>query len=78
MRYTGPKNRIARREGMDLGLKTLGSKSQTRLINKLNVPPGQHGAKKRRKVSERGIQLREKQKLRVSKKEILLCICLNI
>jgi len=64
MRYTGPKNRIARREGMDLGLKTVGSKSQTRLLNKLNVPPGQHGAKKRRKISERGIQLREKQKLR--------------
>lgn len=64
MRYTGPKNRIARREGIDLSLKTLGSKSHTRLLNKLNVPPGQHGTRKRRKVSERGIQLREKQKLR--------------
>lgn len=64
MRYLGPKNRIARREGMDLGLKTPGSKSQTRLLNKLNIPPGQHGVKKRKKVSERGAQLREKQKLR--------------
>lgn len=64
MRYLGPKNRIARREGMDLGLKTPGSKSQTRLLNKLNIPPGQHGVKKRKKVSERGVQLREKQKLR--------------
>ncbi len=64
MRYTGPKNRIARREGIDLGLKTPGSKSHARLLKKLNVLPGQHGTRGRRKVSERGIQLREKQKLR--------------
>ncbi|MFZ6035053.1 MAG: 30S ribosomal protein S4 [Patescibacteria group bacterium] len=64
MRYTGPKNRIARREGVDLGLKTPGSKSHARLLKKLNVLPGQHGTRGRRKVSERGIQLREKQKLR--------------
>ena len=64
MRYTGPKNRIARREGTDLGLKTPGSKSHARLLNKLNVLPGQHGVRTRRKISERGLQLREKQKLR--------------
>lgn len=64
MRYLGPKNRIARREGMDLGLKTPGSKSQNRLLNKLNIPPGQHGIKKGKKISERAFQLREKQKLR--------------
>ncbi len=64
MRYTGPKNRIARREATDLGLKTLGSKSHARLLKKLNVLPGQHGTRGRRKVSERGFQLREKQKLR--------------
>ncbi len=64
MRYRGPKNRIARREGVDLELKTLGSKSHARLLKKLGVPPGQHGLRKRRKVSERGTQLREKQKLR--------------
>ena len=64
MRYTGPRNRIARREGIDLGLKTPGSKSHARLLKKLNVPPGQHGLRLRRKVSERGVQLREKQKLR--------------
>lgn len=64
MRYTGPKNRIARREGVDLGLKTPGSKSHARLLKKLNIPPGQHGAKKRRKVSGWATQLREKQKLR--------------
>ncbi|KKQ02164.1 MAG: 30S ribosomal protein S4 [Candidatus Roizmanbacteria bacterium GW2011_GWA2_36_23] len=64
MRYTGPKNRISRREGVDLGLKTPGSKSHARLLKKLNVMPGQHGTRTRRKVSERGYQLREKQKLR--------------
>ena len=65
MRYLGPKNRIARREGIDLGLKTPGSKSHARLLKKLNVPPGQHGGNtRRRKISERAVQLREKQKLR--------------
>jgi len=64
MRYLGPKNRISRREGVDLELKTVGSKSHARLLKKLGVPPGQHGLRKRKKVSERGTQLREKQKLR--------------
>lgn len=64
MRYTGPKNRIARREGMDLGLKTIGTKSHASLLKKLNVLPGQHGTRGRRKVSERGKQLRETQKLK--------------
>lgn len=65
MRYVGPKNRIARREGTDLGLKTLGSKSHARLLKRLNILPGQHGAKGgRRKVSEHASQLREKQKMR--------------
>ena len=49
---------------MDLGLKTPGSKNHARLLNKLTVLPGQHGVRRRRKTSERGIQLREKQKLR--------------
>ena len=64
MRYTGPRNRIARREGIDLGLKTPGSKSHARLLRKINISPGQHGTKRKRKLSERGSQLREKQKLR--------------
>jgi small subunit ribosomal protein S4 len=64
MRYTGPRNRIARREGVDLGLKTPGSKSHLRLLRRLNVLPGQHGVKGRKRYSERGEQLREKQKLR--------------
>src|SRR3989338_9888588 len=66
MRYTGPRNRISRREGMDLGLKTPGSKAHASLLRKLNILPGQHGTgtRRRRKQSERGKQLREKQKLR--------------
>jgi len=65
MRQIGPKNRIARREGMDLGLKTVGSKSHARLLKKISILPGQHGSsKRRRKISEHGMQLREKQKLK--------------
>ena len=64
MRYTGPRNRIARREGIDLGFKTPGSKSHERLLKKLNVPPGQKGSRGRRKFSDHSRQLREKQKLR--------------
>jgi len=64
MRYTGPRNKISRREGVDLGLKTIGSKSHARLLKKLNIPPGEHGGRGKRKISERGVQLREKQKLR--------------
>ena len=49
---------------MDLGLKTPGSKSHASLLRRLSVLPGQHGLKRRRKLSERSRQLREKQKLR--------------
>lgn len=64
MRYTGPKNKIARRQTADLGLKTTGSKAHASLLKKMNVKPGQHGARYRRKVSEHARQLIEKQKLR--------------
>ena len=56
MRYTKAKNRLSRREGVDLGLK---SKAPRRL----EQLPGAHGAaKKFGKASEFGQQLREKQK----------------
>lgn len=64
MRYTGPKNRLARREGIDLGLKTPGTKSYTLLTRRLNIIPGQHGVSRRRKLTDYGIQLREKQRLK--------------
>ena len=59
-RQTGSKNKLARRAGIDLGLKTNGVK----LSRRLNIPPGQHGRKGSRKQSEYGIQLREKQKVK--------------
>lgn len=61
-RNTGPKNRLARREGVDLGLKTVGSRSHTSLLRRLTTPPGMHGQKRSRRSSDFGIQLREKQK----------------
>ena len=54
-RYTGPKTRIARKFGEAIFGPDKG-------LSKKNYPPGQHGANKRRKTSEYGIQLREKQK----------------
>jgi len=63
-RYTGPKNRLARREGMDLGLKTIGSHAHASMLKRLTIIPGQHGVKGRRKTTGYGIQLREKQKVK--------------
>lgn len=64
MRYTGPKNKIARRENTDLGLKTTGTKAHSSLLKKINIKPGQHGTtRSRRKMSEHARQLREKQKV---------------
>jgi small subunit ribosomal protein S4 len=56
-RYTGPKRRLSRREGIPLTTKDVKS-----LERKGAVPPGQHGLKRKRKLSEYGVQLREKQK----------------
>ncbi|MCS4504069.1 30S ribosomal protein S4 [wastewater metagenome] len=60
-RYTGPTCKLARREGTDLSLKSgvrpLDSKC------KLDTPPGQHG-QRRTRLSDYGLQLREKQKVR--------------
>ena len=56
-RYTGPKHRLARREGVNILDKT----SQS-LQRRLNVPPGIHGRKRKKRLSEYGTQLREKQK----------------
>ena len=63
-RYTGPKNRLARREGMDLGMKTPGSHAHAQLLKRLGITPGQHGQKRKRKQSNFAVQLREKQKVK--------------
>ncbi len=56
-RYTGPKHKLARREGINILDKTSNS-----LQRRLMVPPGIHGKKGRRRLSEFGQQLRQKQK----------------
>jgi small subunit ribosomal protein S4 len=63
-RYTGPKNRLSRLEGVDLNHQTIGTKSHASLLRRLNVPPGIHGPKGRKKMSGFGMQLREKQKVK--------------
>jgi len=62
-RYNGPVSRLCRREGMKLYLK--GAKCYTKKcpFERRPTPPGQHGIR-RRKMSEYGVQLREKQKVR--------------
>jgi small subunit ribosomal protein S4 len=59
-RNIGPKNKLARKVGEDLQLKTNAVKS----LKRLGIRPGQHGAKGRRKLSDFGTQLKEKQKVR--------------
>jgi len=56
-RYTGPSTRISRRFGQYI----VGS---PKVLERRNFPPGQHGPKSRRKLSEYAVGLAEKQKLR--------------
>lgn len=59
------KNKLARREGVDLSLKTFGTKSHASLLRRLTIIPGKKTITKRmRKLSDYGKQLREKQKLK--------------
>lgn len=59
-RHTGPKNKLARKIGQDLGLKT----NALKVARRLSILPGQHGTRGRRKQSNYGIQLKEKQKVK--------------
>ena len=54
-RYTGPKSKIARKFGEAIF-------GEDKVLSKKNYPPGQHGQNRRRKTSEYGMQLKEKQK----------------
>ncbi len=58
-RYTGPKRRLSKREGM-----ALFAKDVAYIERKGAVPPGMKGTRMRRRGSEYGTQLREKQKLK--------------
>ena len=55
VRYTGPKSRIARRFGEAIF-------GPDKVLSKRNFPPGQHGNNRRKKTSEYGVMLAEKQK----------------
>jgi small subunit ribosomal protein S4 len=61
-RYIGPKCKLSRREGRDLLLKS-GIRSHDSKCKSETVP-GQHGRSRRPRISDYGIQLREKQKVR--------------
>lgn len=54
-RYTGQKSRIARRFGEAIF-------GPDKVLSKRNFPPGQHGNNRRKKTSEYGVMLAEKQK----------------
>jgi len=63
-RYLGSVCRVCRREGLKLFLKGDRCYTDKCAIEKRAYPPGQHGSSFRRKVSEFGQQLREKQKVK--------------
>jgi small subunit ribosomal protein S4 len=56
-RYTKSKHKLVRRYGVNILDKTSAS-----LQRRMSVPPGMHGAKRKRQLSEFGLQLKEKQK----------------
>ncbi len=61
-RYLGPKCKLSRREGTDLFLKSGIRPLDTKC--KLEIPPGGNASQRRARLSDYGLQLREKQKLR--------------
>ncbi len=61
-RYTGPKAKLCRKFGENL----FGTAKYDRILAKRNYPSGQHGKNPRRKHSDYGIHLKEKQKLRLT------------
>lgn len=62
-RYTAAVCRLCRREGMKLFLKGTKCNTEKCALNRRSFPPGQHG-KNRIKLSNYGLQLREKQKVK--------------
>jgi len=63
-RYTEAVCKLCRRERQKLFLKGIKCYTEKCPVEKRNYPPGQHGLSRRQKISEYGIQLREKQKVR--------------
>ncbi len=65
-RYTGPVCRLCRYLGEKLMLKGEKCSSPKCALKRRNIPPGGHSSARRRRISDRGLQLREKQKVRFS------------
>ena len=63
-RYTGSVCRLCRRENLKLFLKGDRCFSDKCAFDRRGFPPGQHGQRRGRKISDYGIQLREKQKVK--------------
>ncbi|MBF0283022.1 MAG: 30S ribosomal protein S4 [Magnetococcales bacterium] len=63
-RYIGSKCRMCRREGSKLFLKGEKCFSEKCPVDRRAYPPGQHGQGRRRKISDYGAHLREKQKVK--------------
>jgi len=63
-RYTDPSCRLCRREKQKLFLKGTKCFTEKCPVERRAFPPGQHGQSRRTKISEYGVQLREKQKIR--------------
>ena len=63
-RYVDANCKLCRRERQKLFLKGTKCLSVKCPVEKRNFPPGQHGQSRRTKISEYGVQLREKQKVR--------------
>ncbi len=63
-RYTGSVCRLCRRENLKLFLKGDRCYSDKCAFDRHSYPPGQHGQRRGRKISDYGIQLREKQKVK--------------
>lgn len=63
-RHTGPKEKLSRREGVNLFLKGARSFGEKAGASRRPFPPGQHGNKSRVRLSNYGRQLREKQKVK--------------
>ncbi|HNZ07078.1 MAG TPA: 30S ribosomal protein S4 [Candidatus Cloacimonadota bacterium] len=59
-RYTGPKAKVCRKFGENI----FGTTKYDKILNKRKFPAGQHGKNMRRKLSDYGVHLREKQKMR--------------
>ena len=62
--YSGPVCRLCRREDMKLFLKGDRCYTDKCGFERRAYPPGQHGQARRRKLSDYGVQLREKQKVK--------------